>query len=199
MSTDRVPPRERPTAAGTDSTELLFRYRRGDENAAEFLFARYLPQLHRWAHRRMPRWARGIVDTADVVQDAVLHTLGRLHAFEPQRQGALLGYLRRSLLNRIRDQFRYAARHPGAVELWEHHPDSRESPLESTLNHEIRERYMLALKELQPDDRHAIVARIELGYSYEQLALVLNRPTAEAARLAVRRALLRLARAMQRG
>ena len=199
MSTDRVSPRERPTAAGTDSTELLYRYRRGDAGAADFLFARYLPQLHRWAHRRMPRWARGIVDTADVVQDAVLHTLGRLHAFEPQRQGALLGYLRRSLMNRIRDQFRHAARHPSPVELWEHHPDARESPLESTLNQEIRERYMLALKELQPDDRHAIVARIELGYSYEQLALVLNRPTAEAARVAVRRALLRLARAMQRG
>ena len=40
---------------------------------------------------------------------------------------------------------------------------------------------------------------MELGYSYEQLALVLKKPTPEAARLAVRRALLRLGEQMQQG
>lgn len=197
MSADLGQRRE-GTLSNADSRELLYRMRGGDNRAADRLFARYLPQLHRWAHRRMPQWARGILDTADVVQDAVLHTYARIHAFEPQRDGALLGYLRRSLINRIRDQFRQTARRPGAVPLWEHHPDAGESPLDITMNHETRQRYLAALKGLRPDDRHAIVARIELGYTYEQLALVLRKPTAEAARLAVRRALLRLAREMQR-
>ena len=44
-------------------------------------------------------------------------TIRNLGSFEPQREGALLGYLRRSLLNRIRDRFRYAARHPAPAEL----------------------------------------------------------------------------------
>ena len=48
-------------------------------------------------------------------------------------------------------------------------------------------------------NRQAILASIELGYSYDQIALVLNKPSAEAARLAVRRALLRLGEEMARG
>jgi len=36
------------------------------------------------------------------------------------------------------------------------------------------------------------VGRIELEYSYEQLALILRKPTPGAARMAVRRALIRL-------
>ena len=45
-------------------------------------------------------------------------------------------------------------------------------------------------------DRTAIVASIELGYTYDQIALVLDKPSAEAARLAVRRALVRLGKEM---
>ena len=61
-----------------------------------------------------------------------------------------------------------------------------------------RERYEAGLKRLRRADRQAILASIELGYSYDQIALVLNKPSAEAARLAVRRALLRLGEEMAR-
>src|SRR5229473_5236348 len=110
MSTDEADRRTRGTSATLDSRELLRRVHGGDREAADRLFARYLPQLHRWAHRRMPRWARSGLDTADVVQDAVLQAFRHVNSFEPQHDGALLRYLRRTLLNRIRDQFRYAAR-----------------------------------------------------------------------------------------
>src|SRR5216683_1241757 len=99
------------------SRELLRRARGGDSQALSRLFARYLPQLQRWAHGRVPAWARNAVDTADIVQETVLHTIRNLESFEPQREGALLGYLRRSLLNRVRDHFRHAARHPSPGEL----------------------------------------------------------------------------------
>jgi RNA polymerase sigma-70 factor (ECF subfamily) len=155
-----------------------------------------LPPLHRWAHGRIPRWARNAVDTADVVQDTVLQTLRNLGSFEPQREGALLGYLRRSLLNRIRDRFRYAARHP-TKELSDTSPDSGASPLEFAIEEEDRRRYEAALNRLTPSDRDAIVGRIELGYSYEQLALILKKPTPGAARVAIRRALLRLSDEMR--
>ncbi len=186
----------RETLSSLNSQELLFRARDGDREAAGRLFARYLPTLHRWLHRRLPRGARGVLETSDLVQDAVLHTLRNIGSFEPQGDGALLRYLRRALLNRIRDQFRYASRHPDLLPLDEHHPDSSPSPFEFAVDQETRERYGLALRRLRPKDRTAIIARLELGYSYEQLALVLHTPTAEAARLAVRRALLRFAREM---
>jgi RNA polymerase sigma-70 factor (ECF subfamily) len=180
------------------SLELLRRARDGDHDALDRLFRRYLPKLHRLAHHRIPTWARNAAETADLVQDTFLHTFRRLQSFEPRGNDALLGYLRRSLLNRIRNQFRYAARHPSPTEIDEAHVDDGASPLEQTIRHEERERYTTALQRLRPADRDAIVGRIELGYSYEQLALILGKPTAEAARLAVRRALLRLGDEMHR-
>ena len=178
--------------------ELLRRARAGDDQALDRLFGRYLPTLHRWAHGRIPSWARNAVDTADVVQETVLHTIRNLGGFEPQREGALLGYLRRSLLNRIRDRFRYASRHPSA-ELNESAADGGASPLDLAIDAQDRQRYQDALGQLSPADREAIVGRIELGYSYEQLALVLKKPTPSAARVAVRRALLHLSDEMHRG
>jgi RNA polymerase sigma-70 factor (ECF subfamily) len=41
-----------------------------------------------------------------------------------------------------------------------------------------------------------VIARLDLGYSYAQIALACGRPTADAARMAVHRALLRLAEEM---
>lgn len=181
------------------SGELLNRARAGDEHALNRLFARYVPRLHRWAHRRVPSWARSAADTADYVQETVLQTLRQLSTFEPQREGALLGYLRRSLVNRVRDQFRHAARHPAPGELDEQMADGGSSPLDLAIREEDRQRYEAGLRRLRRADRRAIVASIELGYSYDQIALVLNKPSAEAARVAVRRALVRLGEEMTRG
>lgn len=179
------------------SRELLRRAQAGDTAALSRLFGRYMPPLVRFAHRRVPTWARNAMDTGDLVQDTILQAFKRLKFFEPRQDGALLGYLRRSLLNRIRDQFRRAARHPGSVELDESTADDGASPLDLTITREERERYRAGLARLRPADRDAIVGRLELGYSYEQLALVLRKPTPEAARLAVRRALLKLGEQMQ--
>jgi len=185
------PLNEPPPLSNPASQELLRRARAGDQQALDRLFQRYLPALHRWAHGRIPSWARNAVDTADVVQETVLQTLLNLRSFEPQREGALLGYLRRSLLNRIKDRFRYAARHR-MHELSESSPDNGASPLQVAISEEERRRYENALSRLTPSDREAIVGRIELEYSYEQLALILKKPTPGAARMAVRRALIRL-------
>ncbi len=146
-----------PPVSNPPSIELLRRARAGDNNALDRLFQRYLPSLHRWAHGRIPRWARNSVDTADVVQETVLQTIRNLGSFEPQREGALLGYLRRSLLNRIRDRFRYAARHPAPSELTDTSADVGASPLELAINEEDRRRYEQALTQLMPSDREAIV------------------------------------------
>jgi RNA polymerase sigma factor (sigma-70 family) len=186
------------SASEVRSAELLRQARAGQSQALNRLFARYLPQLRRWAHRRVPGWARNAADTSDLVQETVLHTIQNLDGFEPQREGALLGYLRRSLLNRVRDQFRWAARHPAPAELNDAFVDSGASPLESAINEQDQRRYRAALKRLRAADRHAIVGRVELGYSYEQLALMLDKPTPGAARLAVRRSLQRLWDEMRR-
>jgi RNA polymerase sigma-70 factor (ECF subfamily) len=100
--------------------------------------------------------------------------------------------------NRIRDEIRRVGRHPiddlevGTIELPSHSP----SPFDSASDAEQQQKYKQALATLNDDERQLVVGRLELGYNYEQLALVANRPTAEAARVAVRRAVTKIARNM---
>jgi RNA polymerase sigma factor (sigma-70 family) len=188
-----------PVGTATASGELLRRARAGDSQALNKLFGRYRPQLVRWAHRCVPLWARNAADTDDFVQDTLLNTFRRLDFFEAQREGAMLGYLRRALLNRVRTQFRHAARHPSPSELNEALEQAGASPLEFAMAQEDEGRYRAAVMRLRTADKDAIVARLELGYSYDQLAVLLKKPSPEAARLAVRRALLRLGDELRRG
>lgn len=182
----------RPSVTDALSEDLLRRAREGDGGALDQLFARYLPRLRRWAHGRVPQWARGSADTADLVQESILNAYRNLGAFRPRHKGALFGYLRSAMLNRIRDQYRNAFRRGSVVELDENAPDGGASPLDLAIEREDLRRYAAAMQRLRESDRLAIVGRIELGYSYDQLALILDKPSPQAARLAVRRALLRL-------
>ena len=172
--------------------ELLTRAKAGEAAAVQSLFERCLPALKRWARGRLPRYARGMSDTQDLVQEAILHTLHNLPDFESRHQGALQAYLRQAIANRIRDEIRRARRRPAPVEIPETYPDVAPSPLEQTIGHDGLARYERALERLRAADREAIVARIELGQSYEEIAVALGKPTANAARAAVTRALARL-------
>lgn len=60
------------------------------------------------------------------------------------------------------------------------------------------ERYKTALTRLRPEEREAIIGRVEMDYSYAELAEALGKPTPEAARKAAKRALLRLAEEMNK-
>src|SRR5262249_48329035 len=71
--------------------------------------------LRRWARGRLPRWARQRVDTSDITQQSLVETLERIDTFEPRRQKALQSYLRKAIMNRIRDETRWAARRRPAV------------------------------------------------------------------------------------
>ena len=73
-----------------DSTlQLLERVKAGESEAADELFSRCLPVLERWAHGRLPGWARDVADTSDFVQDTVLEAFKRLERFEYRGERAL--------------------------------------------------------------------------------------------------------------
>lgn len=178
--------------------ELLERAKAGDATALDTLLARHLPRLRRWATGRLPRWARDIADTQDLVQETLLQTFKRIDRFEVRGEGALAAYLRQAVLNRIRDEYRRAGRKPAAAPLESQMPDAGASPLEHAIGHETLERYETALARLRDEDRQAIVGRIELSCTYEELATLLAKPSPNAARMAVERALVRLAAEMGR-
>ena len=173
---------------------LLERARAGDRAALDSLVARYLPRLQRWASGRLPRWARDLADTQDLVQETLFQTFQRIERFDVWGEGALQAYLRQAILNRIRDELRRAKRRPSKTELDSEAEGHDRSPLEEAIGQEAIERYEQALARLRPEDRELVVARIELGYTYQEIAELLDKPTANAARMAAERAIIRLAK-----
>jgi RNA polymerase sigma-70 factor (ECF subfamily) len=180
------------------SVELLALAKAGDSSALDVLFTRYLVPLRRWAHGRLPRWVRDIADTEDLVQDTLLQTFKRIELFEPDRSGALEAYLRQAVMNRIRNEFRRSRRREPVAVLDTDAPADAPSPLDEAIGAELRDEYERALARLKPEEREAVVGRIEMDLTYEELADTLGRPTPNAARSAVVRALFRLAEEMGR-
>ena len=176
--------------------ELVIKARAGDRMAVEALLQRCLPPLKRWAHGKLPASARGYLDTGDLVQEAALHAIRRLDAFEPRHVGAMQAYLRQSVINRIRDEIRRVSRQPAPVELPEDLETDRTSPLESAIREETYQRYRQALTQLRARDREMVVARVEIQWSIGEIAQRFELRTIEAARMAVTRALRRLTELM---
>jgi RNA polymerase sigma-70 factor (ECF subfamily) len=192
-------PADTGVLSGVDSTfDLVQRIKAGDDEALNRLFARFLPSLRRWSSGRLPRWSRDLMDTDDLVQETVIRALNRLDRFESRHEGALQAYLRQAIVNRIRDEIRRSSRTPPVTGLDEEHPDSAASPLEAAIGTEAVERYEAALALLTPEQREAIVARVEMDCTYQEVAQALGKSSPDAARMTVSRALLRLAQEMNR-
>lgn len=186
----------RPPADLASTLDLLERFKLGDQDAVNLLVERSIPPLRRWARGRLPAWARSLVETQDLVQVAIVRALPRLKEFEARHAGALQAYLRQVVANHIRDEIRKATRRPVAELSASRHEDTAPSPLEQAIGREGFERYEAALATLRPADREAIIARVELQQSYEEVALALQKPSPDAARVAVARAVKNLVAAM---
>lgn len=172
--------------------ELVLKARDGDRGAVQALLQRCLPEVRRWAHGRLPAHARDALDTGDLVQEAALRLLKRADDFEPRHVGAMQAYLKQSIINRIRDEIRRVGRRPAPVELVDDPPGDAPSPLEMAIQHDSYERYRNALGRLTVRDRELVVARMEAQWSFAQIADRFGIPTADAARMAVNRALKKL-------
>ncbi|PYR64885.1 MAG: hypothetical protein DMF88_21675 [Acidobacteria bacterium] len=177
--------------------ELVLSARRGNRLALEALLERCLPSLKRWAHGRLPVYARGNCDTSDLVQEAAIHVLRRLDKFEPRHVGAMQAYLRMSVINRIRDEIRRVGRRPESVELTVEPPSDVASPLEAVIREEAYERYRAAVDKLRARDREMVVARVEVQWSFQEIAHRFGMASVDAARMAVSRSLKRLVAQLQ--
>jgi RNA polymerase sigma factor (sigma-70 family) len=183
-------------ADATTSLELVIRANAGEEAAVAALYERYKPRLQRWAHSRLPPMARGALQTEDLVQDTLTHVLGHLTAFNPRHEGAFQGYVRTALWNRIRDIARRQKRRGPSDALDSQIVGTVASPLDIAIGQETLERYDRALEQLKPDDRDLIIARIEMGLSFEDMRVMFEKPSVPAVHMAVSRALIRLAEEM---
>lgn len=182
---------------GHSTTQLVHSVQAGDTDAREALFARCLPPLRRWAHGRLPGYARDLNDTNDLVQVTLMRALNRLDAFDTEGDGSFLAYLRRILLNTVKDEIRRTGRRGPSTTLDEADVlESSPSPVERAVGREELARYESALARLSRRQQDALILRIELGLSFPEIAAE-TESTPDAARMLFKRARARLAAEMQ--
>jgi RNA polymerase sigma-70 factor (ECF subfamily) len=174
-----------------ETVSLLERVRAGDDDALEALLVRLLPRLRRWAHGRLPVSQRGMLETADIVQAVAAKAVRRLTDIDIEHSGALGYYLRQAIANEIASIWRKHS--PWQTSVGESLEEEMTSPLDRLIGAERIQRYEAALQRLPPAERETIVGRFELAYDYDDLARFLGKPSVGAARVAVHRAVKRLA------
>jgi RNA polymerase sigma factor (sigma-70 family) len=180
------------------SVDLLVQAQAGSLDAQNELLSRYLPRLNRWASGRLSPGLRSMLDTGDLVQDAMINALRNLNTLEIRSEGTLQLYLRRAVNNRIVDLYRRRARRPIREEMPEDAAAHTPSPLDLAVGGETVEWYERALATLSDEQQALIFLSVELGHTPKEIAAQLGKPSVDAARMAVNRAIDALATEMQR-
>ncbi len=175
---------------------LLSRVRNGDDAARERLCRIYLPILTKWAHGRLPHYVRNVYETDDVVQTSLINALKSLDKFVPMHEGAFLAYLRKILLNSIRMEIRKQSSRIDTTQFHENAENQQSSQLEIAVGNEVMDKYESALTQLDKSSRESVILRVEFGYTFAEIATAMNFSSANASRMKVSRALLKMARVM---
>jgi RNA polymerase sigma-70 factor (ECF subfamily) len=180
--------------ADLESTEsLVLRLQNGDESARNKLLQRYIPVFRRWAHGRLPGYARDITETDDLVQLSIIRALRNIDNFKVQREGAFLAYLRTILMNLVRDEIQRSKRRPRKEDVTDRMRADVTSPLQRVIDHETLEAYEAALQRLPETTREAVFLRLEFDMTYPEIARAVGAPSANAVRMTISRALVQIA------
>jgi RNA polymerase sigma-70 factor (ECF subfamily) len=179
-----------PSEALLATAALLSRARAGDPGAQRELFELFEPVLRRLLHARVPANARGLLDTDDLVQEVYGRVFQRLESFEYRGPGSFWGYLRRVGLNYVaavarRSESVQAPRNASESSLDGIGPEP--SPSSALSSRERFAEFEAALQELPELQRQALLMRLELDLPFSAIAAECGFPSADAARMAVKR------------
>lgn len=185
--------------AQRSESSVVERAQHGDRQALNALFRRELPPLRRWAQARVPRMLWRRLDVDDFVQLTFIRALRRHNQFQVRHSASFQSYLRKILVNLVRDELRLVARLPDvSAELGDIAAPFAPNALDLLLGKEAQRRYRSALRTLRPHVRAAVVARLEEGLSYDVIAAQLGLVTPAAARAMVGRGVDRVTAEMRR-
>lgn len=188
----------------TETTQLLQRWRDGDDGAVGEILALHLAWIREEARANLGPDLREKLATEDVVQDAMLDFLRNGPRFVPANTAQLRALLTRIVLNALSDQsswFRAArrrmSREQPLASSTEYVDGAPADPAEAVVRREQEVRLRLALELLTERDRQLLVWRewekLPFGEIGDRLGM-----DPEAARGATRRALERLRDTMLR-
>jgi RNA polymerase sigma-70 factor (ECF subfamily) len=167
---------------------LLRQLKDGDQSSCDKLFNLYQPALLKWAHGRIPAQAKGYMDTQDIVQDTLLLAFKNINSIRAQRPGAFFSYLRTVFINQIKQELR--KNKPFQLSITQFNNDQKLS-YEKDITTLID--YDSALDKVSEDEKEAIILRLEFGFSYDEIAQMTEKPSANSVRMYITRALIKLA------
>lgn len=147
--------------------EVVRRILEGDKELFRLLVGRYGDVLYRHAQRMVGRSDVA----ADLVQSAFVKGYRDLDRCEPERVG---GWLFRILANLARDHLRDPRREMLGLEEIPVPTDTRRGPEEALEQAELGRALKDALQRLTPEQREAFVLKHHEGYSYQEIAEMLN-------------------------
>ncbi len=161
--------------------ELLEKLKAGDEEAFEFLMARYSPEIY----GLLFRLTQNVEDALDLSQETFLNALRSIKHF--RGDSSLKTWLYRIAINQSRNRFRWWKRRKrgetisldssnteGALTLEERIASDDRTPEENTLQEERTNALRTAVAELPRKFREAIVLRDVEGLSYEEISKALD-------------------------
>lgn len=180
------------------TAHLLTRIRDGSVEARDQLTRRYLGPLKRFAHGRLPRRSRDLLDTDDLVQMTMIRGIEKAGSIRTAQRGGFFAYLRRILINQVRDEIRRHGRRPRIEPLDESVRSPAPTPLDAVLEAETFDAYRAALAKLPRRQRDALRLRVEYGLPYQEVSDELGLRSANAARMLVSRALGSVTKSMRR-
>ncbi len=182
------------------TSDLLTRARSGEKQAIEALIVRYRQPLEQLLHLRLAPNARRLLETQDLVQEVLTRALRLLPRFEYRGIGSFWSYLRSVALNYLRESTRKVSRLEPLAST-EDDADLRSSepgPMQQTSRREEFLAFEKALTGLSERAREALLMRIELEQPFGVIASECQFPSADAARMAVMRAIKQVSQEMSR-
>ncbi|WP_395377206.1 RNA polymerase sigma factor [Marinicella sp. W31] len=171
---------------------LLNGFRAGETGAVNDLFNLYQPLLLKWAHGRIPEKAKGYLDTQDVVQDTMALAFKNKEKIQAESAGAFFCYLRTIFINQIKQELR--KNRPFQLALTTQFSNHEKLAYEEDLHALMA--YDEAIDKLNEAEKQAVVMRIEFGLSHQEIADLMQKNSADAARMSIARAMAKLGRLM---
>jgi len=193
----------------TRTLELLARAKDGDKDALGRALARYADPVRRIVRTRLGKPLRRMVDSGDIVQEAIIVALRNWESYDVNDEGTLIKVLAKIAERQITDQAdKAAAKKRDVKREISLNGGGDDSPfdvakeetgaLDRQIGRERRELVDECLAELPEMQRELIVLRDIAGLTWQLIAEELGKPTANAARNAYSLAMAHLTRLVKR-
>jgi RNA polymerase sigma-70 factor (ECF subfamily) len=162
----RVAPFDNSKDGFADEHRLIVAAQQGDRPAFAQLVEHYWDRLYRWLYRL----TRDQHTAEDLVQESFLKAFAGLKRFQAGTN--FRAWLFRIAHNNYANQCRAAAHRRQALP--EDLPDSQRDPLDQAISAEMLQSLGRAIQRLPTEFRSALLLRVEEGFSFRQIAEVLD-------------------------